>query len=110
MQATLDRTFTALGDPARRSIVQQLATGPCTVRRLAEPFDISRPAISKHLRVLSDAGIVRHDKDGRENWYSLNNGAFDEAETWLDEIADTWTEALSSLKRLAEEAEHDNRQ
>lgn len=110
MYATLDRTFTALGDPARRSIVRHLAGGPATVRALAEPFDISRPAVSKHLRVLSDAGIVEHTRSGREHWYSLTPNAFDEAEEWLDEIGDIWQDALGSLKRLAEEETHGSRQ
>ena len=98
----------ALGDPARRAIVSRLAHGPATVHRLAEPFDISRPAISKHLRVLSDAGIVEHRREGREHWYSLSRGAFDEVEEWIDEVGATWTEALQSLKRLVEEETHDH--
>ncbi|MGI9665959.1 MAG: ArsR/SmtB family transcription factor [Acidimicrobiia bacterium] len=110
MHATLDRTFAALGDPARRSIVRHLAGGSTTVGRLAEPFDISRPAISKHLRVLSDAGIVEHQKDGREHWYSLSAGAFEEVEAWMDEIESTWARALTSLKQIAEEAENDSRE
>ncbi len=83
--------------------MSQLASGPATVHRLAEPFDISRPAISKHLKVLSDAGIVEHRREGREHWYSLSPGAFDEAEKWMDEVASTWTEALHTLKQLVEE-------
>ena len=103
MQTTLDRTFTALGDPARRAIVRRLAAAPATVSTLAEPFDISRPAVSRHLRVLSEAGIVKNEKSGRERWYSLNPEAFDEAEGWLEEIGETWSEALGALKTLVEE-------
>ncbi len=103
MQTTLDRTFTALGDPVRRRIVQRLANAPATVSALAEPFDITRPAISRHLRVLSDAGIVTNKKSGRERRYSLNPNAFDEAEGWLEEVGETWREALGALKKLVEE-------
>lgn len=73
------------------------------MRSLAEPFDISRPAVSKHLRVLSDAGIVEHERTGREHWYSLRAEAFTEAEEWMQEIGATWQTALTSLKRLVEE-------
>jgi DNA-binding transcriptional ArsR family regulator len=107
---TLERTFAALGDPARRAIVDTLAHGPRTVHDLAHPFDISRPAISKHLRVLAAAGIVEHARRGREHWYALTPHALDEAGTWLDEITDTWRTALETLKRLAEEETHGNDQ
>lgn len=110
IQTTLDRTFTALGDPARLNLIEQLAHGPSTVRTLAAPFDISRPAISKHLKVLSDAGVVEHQRLGRENWYSLSPGALDKAEEWMDGIGETWKNALTSLKTLVEEESDGNRQ
>ena len=103
--ATLDRTFAALGDPARRSIVLALADGSATVRKIAAPFDMSRPAISKHLRVLKEAGIVTSEAVGRENWYSLADGAFESAEDWMSEVHTLWADALGSLKRLVEEAQ-----
>ncbi len=103
--ATLDRTFAALGDPARRSIVLSLADGPATVREIAAPFDMSRPAISKHLRVLKEAGIVTSKASGRENWYSLSDGAFKNAEGWMTEVHTMWADALGSLKRIVEEAQ-----
>ena len=106
--ATLDRKFAALGDPARRSIVTNLASGPATVRTIAEPFSMSRPAISKHLRVLKEAGIVEVRPEGRQNWYSLTDEAFTEADAWLDEVQDMWAAALGSLKQLVEEANHGN--
>lgn len=80
------------------------------MRHLAEPFDISRPAISKHLKVLSEAGIVEHRRTGRDHWYALAAGAFDDAEAWIDEISETWKEALGSLKRLIEEESHGKRE
>ena len=63
--ATLDATFAALSDPTRRAMVERLARGEATVGTLAEPFDVSLPAISKHLRVLERAGLVAQQKDGR---------------------------------------------
>lgn len=104
----LDRTFAALGDPARRSIVHSLADGAATVRDIAAPFDMSRPAISKHLRILKDAGIVTSRASGRENWYSLAEGALEDVEDWISEVHEMWADALGSLKRIAEEAESDS--
>jgi DNA-binding transcriptional ArsR family regulator len=103
--ATLDRTFAALGDRARRSIVLSLADGPATVREIAAPFDMSRPAISKHLRVLKEAGIITSEASGRENWYSLTDAAFESAEDWMSEVHTMWADALGSLKRFVEEAQ-----
>ena len=82
-----------------------LAGGAATVRDIAEPFDMTRPAISKHLRVLKDAGIVTSETSGRENWYSLADGAFANAEDWISEVHTMWADALGSLKRLVEEAQ-----
>lgn len=106
MSPTLDRAFAALGDPARRSIVLSLAGGAATVRDIAAPFDMTRPAISRHLRVLKDAGIVKSTASGRENWYSLSDGAFQDVEDWISEVHDMWGDALGSLKQFVEEA-HD---
>lgn len=103
--ATLDRTFAALGDPARRSIVLSLASGSATVRDIAAPFDMSRPAISKHLRVLKQAGIVTSEASGRENWYSLADEAFENAEEWISGVHTMWADVVSPPKRFAEEAQ-----
>lgn len=104
----LDRTFSALGDPARRSIVQSLAAGAATVKTIAAPFEMSRPAISKHLKVLKDAGIVTSETSGRENWYSLTEDALEGAEDWISEVHDMWADALGSLKQIVEEAQDGN--
>ncbi len=104
--ATLDRTFSALGDPVRLEIVRRLAAEPATVSQIAEPFDMSRPAISKHLRVLKGAGVVESRTEGRQNWYSVSDGAFDDAVDWLADIQTMWSGALLALKALIEE-EHD---
>ena len=105
---TLDRTFAALSDPVRRDIVLRLAQEPATVGQIAEPFDMSRPAISKHLRVLKTAGVVESRIDGRQSWYSIADGAFDGAHAWLDDIQNMWAGALRSLKNYVEVADDGN--
>lgn len=100
---SLDRTFAALGDPARRSIVHTLSLGPATVKELSAPFAMSRPAVSKHLRVLKDAGIVTSDARETELVF-LREGGLADADAWLDEVQSMWATALGSLKQFVEEA------
>ncbi len=80
---TLDTTFAALGDPTRRAIVQRLAAGAATVKELARPFSISLPAISKHLRILEQAGLLKREIDGRVHHCQLNPIPLQEAQDWL---------------------------
>lgn len=94
-----DQVFRALGDPVRWEIVNTLADGPSAVRPLAERFSISRPAISRHLRVLSEAGLVTSNQVGRNNVYRLRVTQLQEAEAWLTSV---WRGRLRTLKRLAE--------
>lgn len=98
----LDRTFGALADPTRRAIISRLALGDTTVRELATPFDISRPAISKHLRVLERAGLVRTERDGRASRCVLDGGAMRDAAAWLHGYRAFWTGRLDALARHAE--------
>jgi DNA-binding transcriptional ArsR family regulator len=101
-QMTLNQTFAALSDPARRDLIIQLVAGPKTAGTLAKPFQISRPAISRHLRVLREAGVVRVEVNGREHWYHLNTSALQDAQTWLDDIQQMWGTALGSLRDFVE--------
>lgn len=103
METNLDQAFAALSDPARRDLVYRLAAGPQTAGALAEPYDISRPAISRHLRVLREAGLVTVEAAGRQRWYALAPEVLAEAESWLDDIGSLWAAALSSLKSYVEE-------
>jgi len=96
----LDPVLKALGDPVRREIVQHLAVEPLAVRPLAERFDISRPAISRHLRILTDAGVLTRRRSGRENHYRVDPGALRPVERWLHSL---WTGRLHALKTLVEE-------
>ncbi|MDH3731906.1 MAG: metalloregulator ArsR/SmtB family transcription factor [Gemmatimonadota bacterium] len=98
-ERSLDLTFSALSDPTRRSILARLAGGESTVGQLAEPFDMSRPAISKHLRVLERAGLVRRTRDGRVSRCSLDAVPMREAAEWVDRYRRYWEGQLDSLSR-----------
>lgn len=92
----------ALGNPVRRAILEQLRDGPRSVGELSAPFSISRPAISRHLRVLEDAGLVSHEARGRRNIFSLERAGFAAVEAYL---AAFWDEALTRYKLLADNIE-----
>jgi DNA-binding transcriptional ArsR family regulator len=100
----LDATFSALADPTRRAIVARLADGEAVLSELAEPFDMSLTAVSKHVRVLSDAGLVTVEKRGRTRHCRLDAGPMKEAAGWLKDYEEFWTKQLDALARyLAEE-------
>jgi DNA-binding transcriptional ArsR family regulator len=98
----LNRTFGALADGTRRAILGRLATGAATVGELAQPFRVSRPAISKHLRVLERAGLVRREREGRTSRCVLNPIALREAAAWVDYYRAFWTEQLDALALYVE--------
>ncbi|MCW5963216.1 MAG: winged helix-turn-helix transcriptional regulator [Bryobacterales bacterium] len=79
----LDAAFTALGDPTRRAILARLAQGEATVTELAKPFSISQPAISRHLRMLEQAGLIARRVEGAKRPCRLTPGAFEEMDGWL---------------------------
>lgn|SRR5574341_994150 len=95
----LDATFAALSDPTRRAIVARLADGEATVGQLARPFRVSRPAISKHLRVLEGAGLVRRVRAGRESRCELNSARLRDAADWIARYRAFWE---GQLDRFAE--------
>ena len=98
----LDQTFGALADGTRRAILGQLAFGEATVGELAAPFRVSRPAISKHLRVLERAGLVRRTREGRISRCALDARALREAADWVDAYRAFWTNRLDALARYIE--------
>jgi DNA-binding transcriptional ArsR family regulator len=98
----LDRTFGALADGTRRAILSRLAHSGATVGELARPFRVSRPAISKHLRVLERAGLVRRSRDGRVSRCVLDATALREAAAWVDRYRAFWTGRLDELARYIE--------
>lgn len=83
MQLNLDAAFSALADPTRRAILARLATGEATVNELAEPFEMSQPAISQHLKVLEDAGLVTHRVAGTKRPRRLAKPAIAAMDQWL---------------------------
>src|SRR5258708_14990992 len=95
--ARIDRTFSALADPTRRAIVQRLASGEATVTELARPFAISLPAISRHLRVLEGAALVRQERDGQFRRCRLDAEGLYAAAEWLDFYRHFWGESLDNL-------------
>jgi DNA-binding transcriptional ArsR family regulator len=82
----LDSAFAALSDPTRRAILKRLADGEATVMELAEPFEISQPAISRHLKVLENAGLITRRIDGTKRPCRLAGGTLEELEEWLDQL------------------------
>lgn len=94
-----DDPFRAIADPVRREILSTLQARPLAVHEIAERFDISRPAISKHLRVLGEAGLVTARRSGKENLYELRAQAFAPVAEWLSGF---WAKRLGLLKDMAE--------
>jgi len=101
-QRRLDRAFGALADGTRRAILSRLTRGDATVGELAEPFRVSRPAISKHLVVLERAGLVRRTREGRTSRCTLDLATMREASEWMDRYRIFWTGRLDALARYAE--------
>lgn len=93
----LDATFSALGDSTRRAIVARLADGEATLSDLAAPFDMSLTAVSKHMRVLSDAGLVDIEKRGRTKHCRLKGAPIKEAVDWLSKYEAFWLDRFDAL-------------
>lgn len=99
----LDRVFAALADPTRRALLARLALGEATVAELNEPFGISQPAISKHLRVLEDAGLVRQAKDGARRPRTLVvGGPLEDVDRWLAPFREQWEQRLDRMASFVE--------
>jgi len=103
---TLNRTFAALADPTRRRILAHLARGDTCVTHLAKPHAMSLPAVSKHLRVLEKAGLLRRRRYGRVHEMRLDAKPLHQAAQWVEEYRKFWE---GSLDRLAEYLEKENR-
>ena len=98
-------TFAALADPTRRRIVESLAAGETSFGALADKFAMSRPAVSQHLKVLRDAGIVTARADAQRRIYRLNQDSLDELDTWLDKVRSYWSHRLDRLEQVLGEAD-----
>jgi DNA-binding transcriptional ArsR family regulator len=100
-RASID-VFHAVADPTRRAILDRLQGGGVAVAELAAGFAMSRPAVSKHLRVLRDARLVREDKEGRQRVYRLTPGPLRDVSAWIESYRSFWPANLISLKRHLE--------
>jgi DNA-binding transcriptional ArsR family regulator len=99
----LDHTFLALADPTRRAILARLARGDASVTELAEPFAISQPAISKHLKVLERAGLITVGQDAQRRPRRLEAKPLAQANAWLEQYRDIWEASFTRLDRLLED-------
>jgi DNA-binding transcriptional ArsR family regulator len=97
-QPSLDSTFAAVSDPTRREILAALTEGEASVSDLAEPFDISFQAVSKHVGVLTDAGLVAREKQGRVHWCRLTATPMQAADEWIGSYREFWDEQLQALE------------
>ena len=94
----LDDTLIALADETRRTILKRLASGEARVTELAEPFDISLNSVSKHIRLLERAGLVRRRVAGRDHFLALEPGPFDELTQWMLKTREFWSARLDHLE------------
>jgi DNA-binding transcriptional ArsR family regulator len=99
----LDATFAALADPTRRSILARLASGEAAVNELAEPFEMSQPAISKHLKVLERAGLISRGRDAQRRPRRLEAKPLAEATEWLENYRQFWEHRFQRLDALLDE-------
>jgi DNA-binding transcriptional ArsR family regulator len=96
--ARLDQVFSALGDPTRRAILQALALRPATITEIAKPFPVSLNAISKHVMVLEQAGLVRREIRGREHHCRMDPRPLRQANGWLEHYRQFWDVRLDALE------------
>ena len=101
MTAALADPWTALGDPTRRQVLVRVAAGPSSVAAIARDMPVSRPAVSQHLKVLADAGLVSIEARGRQRIYTLRPDGLRQLRADLDGF---WRSCLDNLKRVAEES------
>lgn len=103
----LDRVFGALSDPTRRGMLERLAAGETRVSTLGEPYAMSQPAISKHLRVLEKAGLIQRTRRGREHHIRVDPGPIEEAQTWIGHYARHWKQQFDAVDAyLKAQAQH----
>jgi len=105
----LDATFLALADPTRRAILARLATGEASVTELAEPFDMSQPAISKHLKVLERAGLISVGQDAQRRPRRFEAKPLAEANAWLEKYRDAWELNFTRLDGVLEDMQRGGR-
>lgn len=99
----MDAVFTALADSTRRGMISRLSKGPASIGELGRPYAISKPAVTKHVKMLERAGLVTRKKSGRIHRCKLNAKAMKQAEDWLEKHRKFWEDALGNLARYVEE-------
>jgi DNA-binding transcriptional ArsR family regulator len=97
--------FQAIADPTRRDIIGMLARKPLNLNAIAENFDVSRQAISLHVRVLEECGLIQIRKQGRERYCEAQLSQLDEVSTWVDKQRKFWTNKLDALERFLDQSE-----
>jgi len=102
---SLDFVFMALANPTRRNILLHLRTGTCSARQLARPFNISLPAISKHLKVLENARLVKREIHGRQHLFTVRPKKLKEALSWVSKFEKFWAEKLDNLEHFLDQEE-----
>ena len=108
MNDTLSLTFGALADPTRRAMLDRLAQGPATVKELAEPFSISMPSISKHLKVLEHAGLIERAREAQWRPAQLKAAPLKDAAQWLEAYRENWEENLDRLDDYLRKLQEEN--
>lgn len=105
----LSVTFAALADPTRRAILARLVGGECSVTELAEPFDMSLPAVSKHLRVLERAGLIAQRRDAQWRPCRIEAGPLKEVADWAEQYRQIWEQRLDRLESYLQELQEKER-
>jgi DNA-binding transcriptional ArsR family regulator len=105
---TLSSTFAALADPTRRAILARLASGETSVKELSKPFEMSQPAISKHLKVLEKAGLIARGRDAQWRPARLKAAPLKSAADWLDEYRRFWEQSFDRLDEYLKKLQADN--
>jgi DNA-binding transcriptional ArsR family regulator len=102
---TLSKTFSALADPTRRAILSHLASGQASVTELAQPFEMTLPAVSKHLKVLEQAGLIARSRNAQWRPCRLEAGPLKDADDWLERYREFWEERFDRLEQYLEEVQ-----
>ncbi len=100
--------FQAIADPARREILELIATNVLTVNQVAENFNVSRQAVSKQLRILKECGLLKVDKKGREKYYSIDPKSFIPAYLWIEKLQAQWEQRIDSFEEYLVKLKKEN--
>lgn len=102
--------FQAIADPVRRDIIKLLSEKPMSINAVAEKFDVSRPAISKHIKILNECGIIRIDQNGRERFCMIEPASLVPAFMWIEQYKKLWEDRIDSFEEYVNELQSKNNQ